>query len=69
MELTKPLSAAVASAYALQLGVWLRPMGNLLYAMPPLTTTAQEQEQIIHAMLCLLLSHEQACAGAANDGV
>ncbi len=64
VELTKPLSAAVASAYALQLGVWLRPMGNLLYAMLPLTTTAQEQEQIIHAMLCLLLSHEQACADA-----
>ena len=62
IELTEPLSPAVASAYALQLGVWLRPMGNLLYAMPPLTMTAEEQASLIHAMLCLVHVHKQRLA-------
>ena len=34
----------------LKLGVWLRPMGNLLYCMPPFTTTKEEMDKIIAAM-------------------
>ena len=34
----------------LKLGVWLRPMGNLLYCMPPFTTTKEEIDKIIAAM-------------------
>lgn len=59
IELYKPLSSATVTAYCLQLGVWLRPMGNLLYAMPPLTMTAEEQTKLIHAMLCLIHIHNQ----------
>lgn len=65
IELYQPLSPAVVSAYCLQLGVWLRPMGNLLYAMPPLTMTATEQAQLIHAMLCLVHIHDQHRAARA----
>lgn len=66
IELYQPLSPAIASAYCLQLGVWLRPMGNLLYAMPPLTMTTEEQAQLIHAMLCLVHIHNQRCSAPAE---
>lgn len=42
----------------LKLGVWLRPMGNLLYAMPPLTTTPKEMTKITEAMLTVASSIE-----------
>lgn len=42
----------------LKLGVWLRPMGNLLYAMPPLTTTQEEITKITEAMLSVASSIE-----------
>ena len=35
---------------ALERGVFLRPLGDVLYAMPPLCTTDAEVDQIVDAM-------------------
>ena len=51
IELKQKPNVAQVMQWCLQYGVWLRPMGKLLYAMPPLTMTAQEQERVINAML------------------
>ena len=37
-------------------GVWLRPLGNALYLMPPLTITPDELEQLIRAVHNALMS-------------
>ena len=42
---------AVATAAALERGVWLRPFRNLIYAMPPYICTPGEIEQITSAMV------------------
>jgi adenosylmethionine-8-amino-7-oxononanoate aminotransferase len=36
---------------ALERGVFLRPLGDVLYAMPPLCTTDAEVDQIAEAMV------------------
>jgi adenosylmethionine-8-amino-7-oxononanoate aminotransferase len=38
-----------ACAAALQHGVWLRPLGNVVVIMPPLSTTLEELDRICHA--------------------
>jgi adenosylmethionine-8-amino-7-oxononanoate aminotransferase len=44
---------AVATAAALDHGVWLRPFRNLIYVMPPFICTAEEIGQITTAMLAV----------------
>ncbi len=51
IELDHPVDVAAATAAALELGVWLRPFRELIYAMPPYITGEQELEQIGRAML------------------
>ena len=41
---------------AVELGVLLRPLGNVLYAMPPACTTDQEADRIAAAMVTLATS-------------
>ena len=41
----------VLTRTALEHGVWLRPFGNLLYAMPPYVCTEREIERIARAMV------------------
>lgn len=53
VEMHERINVKAVEQACLRLGVWLRPMGNLLYAMPPLTTTAQEIEQMINAMVVI----------------
>jgi adenosylmethionine-8-amino-7-oxononanoate aminotransferase len=48
-----------ASTAALDLGVWLRPFRNLVYAMPPYIADVEEVELIGRAMVA---------AAAAGDG-
>ena len=38
IELDHPVDVAAATAAALELGVWLRPFRELIYAMPPYVT-------------------------------
>ena len=41
----------MATAAALEHGVWLRPFRNLVYTMPPYICTPEEIEQITSAMV------------------
>ncbi len=40
-------------ALAIDLGVLLRPLGNVVYALPPASTTDEECDQIAAAMVAL----------------
>ena len=51
IELDHEVDVAAATAAALELGVWLRPFRNLLYAMPPYVTGEDDLAQITTAML------------------
>ena len=51
IELDHPVDIAAATAAALELGVWLRPFRELIYAMPPYITGEQDLAQIATAML------------------
>ncbi len=50
VEMAKPVDMAVATAAALEHGVWLRPFRNLVYAMPPYICGPEEIAQITSAM-------------------
>lgn len=54
IELSERANVPAIQKECLRLGVWLRPMGNLLYAMPPLTTTDEEMVKICSAMKAIL---------------
>jgi adenosylmethionine-8-amino-7-oxononanoate aminotransferase len=51
IECDRPVDLSVATPAALDLGVWLRPFRNLVYAMPPFICTPQEIAQITSAMV------------------
>jgi adenosylmethionine-8-amino-7-oxononanoate aminotransferase len=51
IEMTKPIDMPVATAAALEHGIWLRPFRNLVYAMPPYICTPEEIGQITSAMV------------------
>ena len=51
IEMERPVDMAVATATALEHGVWLRPFRNLVYAMPPYVCTADEAGRITSAMV------------------
>jgi adenosylmethionine---8-amino-7-oxononanoate aminotransferase len=51
IEMTEPVDVPVATAAALEAGVWLRPFRNLVYAMPPYICTRDEIGQITSGMV------------------
>jgi adenosylmethionine---8-amino-7-oxononanoate aminotransferase len=51
IELERPVDMAAASAAAVAAGVWLRPFGALIYAMPPYVIDAQDLAQVTAGML------------------
>jgi len=51
IECDRPVDLAVATPAAIELGVWLRPFRNLVYAMPPFICTPDEIAQITSAMV------------------
>ncbi|MGH3674745.1 MAG: adenosylmethionine--8-amino-7-oxononanoate transaminase [Mycobacterium sp.] len=51
IEMTDPVDLRVATATALDRGIWLRPFRNLVYAMPPYICTPDEIAQITSAMV------------------
>ncbi|WP_102140953.1 adenosylmethionine--8-amino-7-oxononanoate transaminase [Mycobacterium hubeiense] len=53
IEMARPVDMRVATATALESGVWLRPFRNLVYAMPPYICTPDEIEQISSAMVAV----------------
>lgn len=53
IQMHEKINVKAVESLCLQLGVWLRPMGDLLYAMPPLTTTQAEMDKIVAAMIAI----------------
>jgi adenosylmethionine-8-amino-7-oxononanoate aminotransferase len=51
IECDRPVDLAVATPAALDLGVWLRPFRNLVYAMPPFICTPLQIAQVTSAMV------------------
>lgn len=54
VETRKPIDVATAQARLVERGVWLRPFGRLLYAMPPFVIEPDELQQITTAMGAVL---------------
>ena len=53
IEMDHAISADIAHSYARETGVYLRPFGRNIYAMPPFTTSPGEMAQITAAMMRL----------------
>jgi len=51
VELDHEVDVAAATLASLELGVWLRPFRNLVYAMPPYVTDDEDLARITSAML------------------
>ena len=51
IELEASVDLAAATAAALELGVWLRPFRELVYAMPPYAIGAEDLEAVTGAMI------------------
>lgn len=51
IEMKAPLPMGKVHAYCGESGVWLRPFGRLLYAMPPLSSPPDAISQVSRAML------------------
>ena len=50
IQLDRPVDVGAATAAAVEAGVWLRPFRDLIYAMPPYITGADDLERIGVAM-------------------
>jgi adenosylmethionine-8-amino-7-oxononanoate aminotransferase len=51
IELEQPVNMRAATAAAVQAGVWLRPFGHLIYAMPPYVIGGEDLARVCAAML------------------
>jgi adenosylmethionine-8-amino-7-oxononanoate aminotransferase len=51
IELEREVDIAAATAAAVELGVWLRPFRNLVYAMPPYVMDEQDVARVAEAMV------------------
>ena len=47
VQLERPVDVAVATAAAIEAGVWLRPFRDLVYVMPPFVCTDEDIETIV----------------------
>lgn len=50
IELHEPVDVTAATLASLQCGVWIRPFGHLIYALPPYCVTVDEADTIVKAM-------------------
>jgi adenosylmethionine---8-amino-7-oxononanoate aminotransferase len=59
IELRSPVDLARASAAAVELGVWLRPFGRLIYTMPPYVIDGDDLARVTAAMLAAAASGQR----------
>lgn len=50
VEMDEPINVPELTKHTLGNGVWVRPFGKLLYTMPPYIATAEQIDQITHAI-------------------
>ncbi len=53
IEMDEPVDMAIATRTSLECGVWLRPFGRLVYAMPPFVATTDDVASIADAMIAV----------------
>jgi adenosylmethionine-8-amino-7-oxononanoate aminotransferase len=58
IELAGAVDMARATAVAVDAGVWLRPFGRLVYAMPPYVCTEADVTAIADAMVAVAVAHD-----------
>nr|WP_120492658.1 adenosylmethionine--8-amino-7-oxononanoate transaminase [Corynebacterium lactis] len=58
VEMARPVDMAVATAAAVDAGVWLRPFGKLVYTMPPYICTDDEVDRICAAIAAIVRAEE-----------
>ena len=51
VEMEQPTDMRTATKAAMDLGVWIRPFGRLLYTMPPYVTPEEDVVRIAQALL------------------
>ena len=54
VELNKPVDVARTQALFVELGVWIRPFGRLMYIMPPYCINGQQLSKLTHAIAVYL---------------
>lgn len=58
VETNSAVNMAIIQKRFVELGVWIRPFGKLVYIMPPLITTDDELQKIINAISTVLMEDE-----------
>ncbi len=53
IEMTAPVDMATAQKQLVDMGVWIRPFGRLIYIMPPYIMTSEELSRLTRAMTTL----------------
>ncbi|MFT4836753.1 MAG: adenosylmethionine-8-amino-7-oxononanoate aminotransferase [Psychromonas sp.] len=59
VELKKAVDVAIVQKKFVELGVWIRPFGKLIYIMPPYIITSEQLQLLCHAIYNIV--SEEAC--------
>ena len=59
LEMVRPLDVQRVTALLIERGVWLRPFGKLLYAMPPFVISESELAAVTEAMAAVVDAAER----------
>lgn len=59
VELERDVDIAIATAAAVELGVWLRPFRNLVYTMPAYPMTRDDIARVCEAALAVARVHSR----------
>ncbi|MFM8804444.1 MAG: adenosylmethionine--8-amino-7-oxononanoate transaminase, partial [Planctomycetia bacterium] len=57
VETEKPFDRKALAPLILEHAVWLRPIGNVMYAVPPFTITPAELKQVVDAIVVAVRAH------------
>lgn len=58
VEATSPVNMAIIQKRFVELGVWIRPFGKLIYIMPPLISTNDDLQKLVDAIAAVLNEDE-----------
>lgn len=68
VETAKPVDVRRATPRFVEAGVWLRPFGRWIYAMPPLVSTTEDVKRLTDAMVAVIPKLLREGDAAERDG-